>query len=64
MNCQVDRKIDILADLHAAVFGAGYAYQVFAPPSEHVNIHEFALHLWGRLDGRSALPEFGAGGSI
>jgi hypothetical protein len=51
--------------LHAAVFGDGWAYQVFAPPSDHVNIHENALHLWGRLDGKPALPDFTYGtGSI
>jgi hypothetical protein len=51
--------------LHAAVFGAGWAYQVFAPPGEHVNIHEYALHLWGRLDGKPGLPNFAEGrGSI
>lgn len=50
--------------LRKAVFGAGYAYQVFAPPSEHINIHEYTLHLWGRADGAAVLPEFGAGGSI
>lgn len=48
-----------------AVWGdGGYAYQVFAPACRHVNIHERALHLWGRLDGKPLLPEFGAGGSI
>ena len=52
-----------LTRLHAAVWGHdGYAYQVFAPVSEHVNIHEYALHLWGRADGRPALPEFARGG--
>lgn len=51
--------------LHRAVFGSGWAYQVFAPPSDHVNIHEFALHLFGRLDGAAALPDFTDGtGSI
>jgi hypothetical protein len=51
--------------LHAAVFGDGWAYQVFSPPSDHVNIHEFVLHLWGRLDGQPALPDFTDGmGSI
>lgn len=55
---------DDLKLLHEAVFGDGYAYQVFAPPSQHVNIHENALHLWGRTDGAALLPEFGAGGSI
>lgn len=51
--------------LHAAVFGEGWAYQIFAPPSEHVNIHEHALHLFGRLDGAPALPDFTHGsGSI
>lgn len=50
--------------LHHAVWGpAGWSYQVFAPESEHVNIYE-ALHLWGRLDGRKELPNFGALGTI
>lgn len=56
---------DDLKALHRAVFSAGWAYQVFAPPSEHVNIHEHALHLFGRLDGEPALPDFTRGtGSI
>jgi len=51
--------------LHAAVFEDRWAYQLFAPPSDHVNIHEYALHLFGRLDGRPALPDFTDGtGSI
>lgn len=47
-----------LTRMHEAVFGDGWAYQVFAPPANHVNLHEFALHLWGRLDGASVLPDF------
>lgn len=50
--------------LHRAVFGDGYAYQVFTPEDEHVNIHEHALHLWGRLDGKPVLPNFGQFGTI
>lgn len=51
--------------LHGAVFRGGWAYQVFAPPSDHVNIHQHALHLFGRLDGTPALPDFTHGtGSI
>lgn len=53
-----------LVVLHRAVFGTGYAYQVFAPPSQHVNIHPTALHLWGRVDGRPVMPEFGSEGTI
>lgn len=53
-----------LARLHQAVWGAGWAYQVFAPPADHVNIHASALHLWGRLDGTAALPNFGVHGTI
>jgi hypothetical protein len=54
-----------LAALHRAVFGDGWAYQVFTPTSEHVNIHDRALHLFGRLDGAPALPDFTRGtGSI
>lgn len=52
-----------LTALHDAAF-IGYAHQVFAPPSDHVNIHPFALHLWGRLDGGRVLPDFGRGGTI
>jgi hypothetical protein len=58
-------EYDDLKMLHRAVFGDGWAYQVFAPPSEHINIHQFALHLFGRLDGRPVLPDFTDGtGSI
>ncbi|ANW63984.1 hypothetical protein BCA37_10595 [Mycobacterium sp. djl-10] len=53
-----------LVILHRAVFGDGYAYQVFAPLTHHVNIHPTALHLWGRSDGQPVLPEFGIGGTI
>lgn len=54
-----------LVQLHQSVWkGTGYAYQVFAPTSDHVNIHEHALHLWGRRDGLPVLPEFAVGGSI
>ena len=49
--------------MHRAVF-PGYAYQVFAPPESHVNIHGNALHLWGRADGKPILPEFGDMGTI
>lgn len=56
---------DDLVLLHAAAWPDGHAYQVFVPPSEHVNIHAHALHLWGRPDGRRMLPDFTGGlGSI
>lgn len=56
---------DDLCLMHRAVF-VGHAYQCFVPPKQHVNIHQHALHLWGRLDGEPVLPEFGVlgGGSI
>lgn len=51
--------------LHRAVWGeTGWAYQVFAPTADHVNIHPRALHLWGRPDGSPQLPNFGAFGTI
>lgn len=43
--------------LHAAVYVDGWAYQVFAPPARHINIHANALHLFGRLDGKHQLPD-------
>lgn len=64
---RVDRmpSYEDLVMLHHAVWGStGYAYQVFVPSSEHVNIHARALHLWGLLDGSPELPRFGLGGSI
>jgi hypothetical protein len=54
-----------LALLKAAVFGdRREAYQVFPSANRHVNIHEHALHLWGRADGARVLPDFGAEGTI
>jgi hypothetical protein len=51
--------------LHRAVFGDRHAYQVFVPSDEHYNHHEYCLHLWGRLDGTRALPDFaGPGGTV
>jgi len=51
--------------LHRAVFGPDrWSYQVFAPEAEHVNIHAHVLHLFGRADGRPALPNFGRFGTI
>lgn len=43
-----------------AVFGDRFAYMVFPPSATYVNIHDYALHVWGRWDesdGR-ALPDF------
>jgi hypothetical protein len=60
-----DPDYDELVLLHRAVWGQdGYAYQVFAARSEHVNIHHHALHLWGTPDGARLLPAFGLNGSI
>lgn len=54
-----------MCELHRAVWGAtGYSYEVHAPLAQHVNIHENALHLWGRADGKPVLPEFGRFGTI
>lgn len=54
-----------MVQLHTAVWGsAGYSYEVHAPKNHHINIHPFALHLWGRADGRPVLPEFGQFGTI
>lgn len=54
-----------MIELHRAVWGDhGYSYQIQAPRDQHVNIHPYALHLWGRADGKPVLPEFGKFGSI
>jgi len=55
---------DELVMLHKAVWPNGWAIQVFAPPSEHINIHPYALHLFGQLDGGIFFPNFGAEGTI
>lgn len=47
-----------LVMLHRVVFRNNWAYQVFAPREKHVNIHKFALHLWGREDGKPQVPDF------
>lgn len=55
---------DDLVLLHQAVWPEGYAYQVFVPPEKHINIHPYALHLWGKADGSPQLPDFGVLGTI
>ncbi|TYB69671.1 hypothetical protein FXF51_05785 [Nonomuraea sp. PA05] len=56
---------DELTVVKAGVFGPEReAYQVFPPQDRHVNIHNFALHLWGRADGVRVLPDFGQWGTI
>lgn len=60
----ITKSYELLVALHKTVFGDGFAYQCFVPESDHVNIHETALHLWGRADGLPVLPRFGLGGSI
>jgi hypothetical protein len=54
---------DDLTLLHRAVWPGGYAFQVFAPPSDHVDITQ-VLHLWGRLDGQRIHPDFAWRGAI
>lgn len=39
-------------------------YQVFPPPDDNINIHEFCLHIWIRLTDDLPLPNFGASGTI
>jgi hypothetical protein len=54
-----------LVTLRTAVWGEeGWAFQVFAPPGDHISIHPFTLHLWGRLDGARIHPNFGVNGTI
>jgi len=39
------------------------AIQIFVPKSEHVNIHEYCLHLWCCLD-ENVLPDFTNGSGM
>lgn len=41
-----------------------WAAQLFPPACDHVNIHEFCLHLWCPLTGSLPWPNFGEGGTI
>lgn len=64
---RVDRMPDYadLVALKAATFGPDReAYQVFPAASDHISIHDQALHLWGRADGQRVLPHFGSEGTI
>jgi len=69
LHASISRKrmpsYEDLAMLHNAVWGgAGFSYQVFAPKDQHISIHAYALHLWGRADGAAVLPNFGQYGTI
>lgn len=43
-----------------AFIGDRYAYSVYPPRSEYVNIHAYCLHLWALVDDKlgQVLPEF------
>jgi hypothetical protein len=41
-----------------------WAAQLFPPAADHVNIHQFCLHLWVPLTGSLPWPNFGEGGTI
>jgi len=41
-----------------------WAAQFFPPAADHVNIHQFCLHLWCPLTGELPWPNFGEGGTI
>jgi hypothetical protein len=41
-----------------AFLGDRYAYAVYPPQDNYVNIHAHCLHLWARFDGKPVLPEF------
>lgn len=45
--------------IKAAFIGDRYAYAVFPPKSQYVNIHPYCLHLWSCMEGDGRiLPEF------
>lgn len=46
-----------MVHLHESVWPNGYAYELFVPPSFHVNIAPNARHLWGYLDNSPMIPE-------
>ncbi len=41
-----------------------FGYQVFPPPGDNVNIHDFCLHVWVPLTGEPPMPNFGEEGTI
>lgn len=53
-----------LRQMAKAVWPQGNCYQAFVPDSDHVNLTPNVLHLWGRYDGASVLPDFGRFGTI
>ncbi len=57
---------DDLVTLKKVCFGPSrYAAMILPPASEHVNIHNHCLHLWGPKDPNNwPFPAYGAGGTI
>lgn len=53
-----------MAEIKAIFIGGNhYAYSVWPPKAKHVNIHDYALHLWSPIDGEQPLPDFTRGGN-
>ncbi len=64
-SCSFQDRMPSYADLvwlKDTVFGdSRSAYMVLPKRESHVNIHPYCLHLYGRLDGTDALPDFTMG---
>lgn len=54
---------DDLCLVKRVFIGDRKAIQVFPPKAEHVNIHNYCLHLWACLDADS-LPDFRVNGGL
>ena len=55
---QLPRWKDLQQIKDAIIGREAQAVQVLAPASEHVNYHEYCLHLYARLDGSRVVPDF------
>jgi len=57
----IPSHLDMVRVKEALLGTSRYAYSVFPPREEYVNIHPNCLHLWALVDGDGqALPEFSA----
>ena len=57
----IPSHLDMVRVKEAFLGNSRYAYSVFPPRQEYVNIHPNCLHLWALVDGDGrVLPEFSA----
>jgi hypothetical protein len=65
VSCSYTDRVPTYAEMkeaHEVLIGdERTSYQLFVPKKDHINCHEYCLHLWAKYDGGAVTPDFTRG---